>query len=289
MEGIPSGRRCFLDQGCHARVQWRFDAGGIGGGSVSCNRHRLTATAAPVYFLAVAGAARLCHPVRASKGVECRGTVPDVGQAFFAETVENETGYGASRMTRKNSAVRRHHEGVVCPAAHAGLGVNRKIIGCDEIDSENAVKPFLRFLHDIHLVFHGGTVRHQGIAVEKRPAGILNIGDLQPLGVKFERQFDEGRDLIDIVAVDRSIDRQGQASCTHLFGCPDLLDMRIAIIADLCGGRGDGALKTDLDMIQPRSRQIVDPSFANTDAGSDQVCIDAAIAQAADQSFEIRP
>lgn len=102
-------------------------------------------------------------------------------------------------MTGEDSAVRRHHEGVARPTAHAEFGIDRKIIGGDEIDGKNAVKPFLRFPHG------GGTVRHQGIAVEKRPADILNIGDLQRLGVKFEREVDEGRYFIDIMAVDGAL------------------------------------------------------------------------------------
>ena len=91
-------------------------------------------------------------------------------------------------VARQHGAVRRYHEGVARPAAHARFRIDGEIVRRDEVDVHDAGEPFARRLDDVDLPLDRGAVRHQRIAIGERPAGILHIGDLKPFCVRAKAQ-----------------------------------------------------------------------------------------------------
>ena len=130
-------------------------------------------------------------------------------------------------------------------------------------------------------------VRHQRVAVGERPAGILHIGDLQPLGAERKRELDEFRHLLDIVAVDRRVDGERQAGRPRAPRRLQLLLVAAAMVADAFGGRRPRALEAQLQMVEPGFGERLDAAFGNADAGGDQIGVDAARRKPGHQLLEV--
>ena len=92
--------------------------------------------------------------------------------------------------------------------------------------------------------------RHQRRAVLQRPAVILHIGDLEPVGVEIDRHLDDVGQLMQVLPVHHRIDRQRQIEFAGPFRDFDLLLMRVLQAGDAVGDDGLVALKADLHMAQ---------------------------------------
>ena len=124
-----------------------------------------------------AASARLLHPLVPRKALNAV-IGPDFGERALAEALEAERRNRLRGVARQHGAIRRYHERVARPAAHARLGIGGKIIRRDEIDVHDAGEPFARRRDDVGLPVDRGALRHQRIAIGERPAGYY-IGDFK--------------------------------------------------------------------------------------------------------------
>ena len=160
------------------------------------------------------------------------------------------------------------------PAAGAGLGIAGVIVGDHHVDDEPALETLARIL-DQRDRFHDLRFRrHQGGAVGERPAVILRVGDFEPARAEFERQTDEGADLMQIAAMDDRVDGQRQASVGHHRREGALALPRTVIMTEPVVGFLVGALEGQLRMIEPGFDEFVHQFLADPDAGGDEVGVE---------------
>ena len=128
-----------------------------------------------------------------------------------ADILEGEGRNARRRVTRHGAAVGRDDDDLAAPAAHAGLWCIGVVVGRDEVDDELPRQPGPRVGDDrdggVELIPR----RHQRGAVGERPAVILDMRDLDAAGAQFKRQFDEAPGIVNIGAVQRRVQREGQA------------------------------------------------------------------------------
>src|SRR6266853_405821 len=103
----------------------------------------VAAAAAEIQLAAVAGFARLLHPSFAAEFLERGGVFPYLSQAAVFHVFECEAGNDLRGMAGKRIAAQRDQHQLAAPAAHAGLGVFRVIIGDDVFDANPALKALL--------------------------------------------------------------------------------------------------------------------------------------------------
>ena len=108
----------------------------------------------------------------------------------------------------------------------------------------------MRFLDDAAGLLDLRDGRHQRRAIFQRPAVILHVGDLQPVGVEIDRHLDDVRKLMQVLTMHDRVDRQRQIQFARPFRDFDFLFMRIFQPGDAIGDAGLVALKTDLHMTQ---------------------------------------
>ena len=85
---------CFADRNLDQMMGGCERAGRIGNGRVSGQQERLATAASKVFSASLAGAARLLHPLFASKTAEGIGFLPDPVERFVTNILE--------RQSRKN-------------------------------------------------------------------------------------------------------------------------------------------------------------------------------------------
>ena len=93
---------------------------------------------------AVAGFAGFLHPVFAAKFLEGFGDFPDFAQAAILHIFEVQSGNDFCGVAGKRFAVWGDEHQLASPAAHAGLGKFRVVIGNDVFDADFAAEAFLR-------------------------------------------------------------------------------------------------------------------------------------------------
>ena len=103
------------------------------------------------------------------------------------------------------------------------------------------------------------------MAIGKRPAGILHIGDLEPLRAERQRQLDEFRNLVDVVAMDRRVDGEWQAGRPRLSCGLELLVVAAAMVADAVRRGRSRALEAELQMVEPGLGERLDAAFGDAD------------------------
>ena len=79
------------------------------------------------------------------------------------------------------------------PAAHAGLGIARVVVGHHVVDHEHALEPLARRLDQRDRALGLLAGRHQRRAVGERPAVVLDVGDLEAPGAELDRELDDPR------------------------------------------------------------------------------------------------
>ncbi len=270
-------------------MQRRERAGGIGRLGLPGKGESLAAAAAEIQLPPGAAAAGLGHPLGAAERLESGAAMPDLGQRLVLDVVEGEGGDGFGRMAGQDLAGWRHVQVLLAPAAHAGLGVAGVVVRHDIVDHQHALQPLLCCLDQIDRRLGLRAGRHQRRPVLERPAIILDMGDLEALGAKLDRELDDLVQMVEVLAVHHGVDGQRQADRGDLLGERQLLGMAVLVAADPVGALGPAVLDAELEMIEPGIGQALELGPVEQDAGGDQVGVLADRRGMADQLRQIRP
>ena len=144
------------------------------------------------------GRARASSPCRGRRWKA--GLSRQISASEWSRTFQNSRpGIDLRRMAGQSLAGRRDVDRDPAPAARAGLGIARVIVGHDHVDDElafepSAAPPRRARSPPSRLVAR----RHQRGAVRERPAVILRVRDFEPARAELERKFDEGADLMQV-------------------------------------------------------------------------------------------
>src|SRR5262245_35593318 len=111
----------------------------IGRRGVAQERKGLATAAAKILLAPRAACARLLHPAGATKGVEGRRVLPDVGERMLAHRPEFETRNALGGVAREHPAGRRDIERAAAPAADTRLGIARIVVRHDRVDDNASV------------------------------------------------------------------------------------------------------------------------------------------------------
>ena len=191
-------------------MQRRERAGRIGVAGVAGEGERLAAAAAPILLAELAALARLGHPAGAAILLKASEFSQIQAIDLLPHAVELEAGDALGGVAGQDLAGGRDVEELAAPAAHALLRPLGVIVRDHVVDDHLALEPVARFLDQprggIELLDGG----HQRGAVLERPAIILDVGDLEPVGVDLDRHLDDVGQLVEVLAVHDGVDRQRQ-------------------------------------------------------------------------------
>src|SRR3954451_16233514 len=260
-------------------VQRRQRTGRIGVGAITGKRKGLAAAAAEIDLAEFATLARLLHPAGAAITVEGLRVLPDPSDRMVgAHRFEVESGNALGGVARQHLAGRRNVEELPAPAAHGLLRPQRVIIGHDIVDRQPALQPLARLLDDAGALVELHHGRHQGGAVLQRPAVILHIGDLEPVGVEIDRHLDDIRQLVQVLPVHHRIHGERQIELARPF-CPfELLAVPVFVAADAIGEGFFNAREADLDVPEPGIRKLAQPLARQQHRRGDEVGVEADVA-----------
>src|SRR6266481_3335933 len=101
------------------------------------------AAAAEVLLAAVAGLARLLHPIFSAEFLECGGVFPNLTQAAVFHVFKGQAGNVLRGVAWERIAAWGDEHQLEAPAAHAGLGIFCVVIRDDVLDANSALKAFL--------------------------------------------------------------------------------------------------------------------------------------------------
>ena len=178
---------------------------GVGGRSVAREQQGLTAASTEILGAAVASAAGFRHPFFSPKALERRRSTPDGLQRFLPNIFESEAGNNFRGVTGKNFAGWIDEHQSPSPAAHAGFGKARVVIGDDGIDADASGEVLFGggdgFDSPIQLLACG---QERG-AILQSPAVVLGVGDLHALWSELLDERDHLFKVIDVLAMDDEI------------------------------------------------------------------------------------
>src|SRR5579864_1020298 len=112
--------RCGQD-GVYFFAGWSERADRVGGGGVTGEEQGLAAAAAEVQLTAVAGSARLLHPVFTAKFLERVRRFPNLSQTAVLHILEVQCRDDFCGVAGKRFAAGGDEHELASPAAHAGL------------------------------------------------------------------------------------------------------------------------------------------------------------------------
>lgn len=188
---------------------------------------------------------------------------------------------------RQHVAARGDIDEALAPAAHAGFGLARVVIGRDEIDRQAVAELASRGFHRVD----GGqqllAAGHQRSAVAQAPAVVLGVRHLDALGLPFQRQRDHPGHAFGVMAVQYRVDRQRQAAGADRGGEFALFGQAVAVAGDAVGAGRIHVLHAQLHMFQPGRLQLVQHWLAASDAGGDQVAVQPECARMRDQFGQV--
>lgn len=81
----------------------------------------------------------------------------------------------------------------------------------DEVEIQHAEETFFRLFDDVDRLKKGFARRDQRGAIELRPGVILNMRNLDPLGVDCDGEVDDLRQMRNVLPMHRRIDRQAKS------------------------------------------------------------------------------
>src|SRR3954451_21688814 len=269
-------------------VQRRQRTGRIGVGGITGQRKGLAAAAAEIDLAEFATLARLLHPAGAAMAVEGLRVLPDPGDRMVgAHRFEVEPGDALGGVAGQHLAGRRDVEELAAPAAHALLRPQRVIIGHDIVDRQPALQPLARFFDDAVPLVELRHRRHQGVAFLQRPAVILDVGDLEPVGVEIDRHLDDIRQQMQVLPVHHRIHGERQIELARPFCDFELLAVSVFVTADAIGEGFFNALEADLDMAEPGIGKLAQPLARQQHGRGDEIGVEADIAGVLDQLDEV--
>src|SRR5579875_2271749 len=174
----------------HDPVVGREVADRVGAGGIAGELERLAAAAAEVKVAALAAPAWLSHPVRAAEALEKRGTLPYPRQRVLAHAGPGK-GKGMRGRAGQHVAVGHHGELPPAPAAHARFGIPAVVVGDDVDHLHPPPQPLAGRAYRRLRAFQLRPARQQGRPVTLRPAVVLRVGELDPVGPEFGGQVQD--------------------------------------------------------------------------------------------------
>src|SRR4051812_31775755 len=234
-------------------VMGREPAHGVRGPGIAGEAKRLTAAAAPVLLLPPerTRAARLLHPLGPAESRERVRFMPDPVERAIADVGELEVGNRRRRLTRKRVAVRGDDHRGASPATHARLREVLVIVRQDPEDSDpraDAVaEPLDRLLTALELLARGG----KRLLVHHRPAVVLRVRELEPLGVELLGQPQDLLDAVQVLPMQNAVDGQREPEVARRARRPDLL-LEGPVARDPVVLPRIRALDRDLNVVQSR-------------------------------------
>jgi hypothetical protein len=103
--------------------------------------------------------------------------------------------------------------------------------------------------------------------------------DLEPLRAKLHGKLDVTADIVDVLAVDRSIDGERQPEFGNPTSDIELLLRGARIGADPLGVLGVDVLERDLDVVEPALDEVFQPATIKGDGGGDLRAADGSISR----------
>ena len=226
-------------------------AGRIRHGGVASDGESLATASAEVDLAPIAGATGLLHPSFASEGLEGCAMAPNIREGAFAQIVEDEAGKRLRGVAGQHAPRGRDDDDRASPAPHARLRQSRVVIVDDKIEIQNSGKTFLRLSTMPTVSRNFSRVRNQRGPVPLRPRIILNMRDLEALRADFNRKVDNRGKMVDILTMNRRIDRKTDTELARPSRDVALFLQASFIAGDSIGVFRNDVLKRNLHVIQP--------------------------------------
>ena len=190
-------------------------------------------------------------------------------------------------MTRQRRSVGGYGQEHVAPTVHTRLGALLVIVGHDKVQG-HTVRVALPIgigdgLGALELLSAG----HEGLAIFKRPAVVLRVGQFDVVGLQALGQLQNSLHLIDIVPVQHKVEHHGIAV---VFDRPSDLQLLVEGFAGAAQQFVDlpvTGLKAHLDMIQTRGAQLGDAPLGKPHPRSDQIAVIPQTARFYDQFLKV--
>ena len=157
----------------------------------------------------------------------------------------------------------------------------------DEIEIQNSGKTFFRPVDDADRLEKFLARRNQRGPVPLRPRIVLDMRDLEALRADFNRKVDNRGKMVDILTMNRRIDRK-----TDTERARPSRDVPLFLQASLVAGDSIGVfridvLKRNLHVIQPDRREPAQTVFAEQDAGGNEIGIETGLDAVGEDPIEI--
>ncbi len=202
------------------------------------------------------------------------GRCPDFPQIAVLYVVEFQAWNDFRGVAWKRFAGRRDQHELASPAAHAGLGKFRVIIGDDVFDANFSAEAFLRALEKFDGIRELLARRQKMLAIGESPAVVLHMGKFHARRAGGFRECQHFRELLDVAPVDHEVEGDGDAASFQPFERAKLLrvgfragDFRCDFLAR--------ALEAELQMIEAGSEERVELGFVEGKAGGDEIDVQA--------------
>src|SRR6266576_3386287 len=186
------------------------------------------------------------------------------------------------RMARERVAAGRDEHQLLSPSTHAGLGKFRVVVGHNEFYLDFATQTFLRAFQKIDGAIELLARRKKILAVGKGPAVILHVREFDPAGTRGFAERQHFRKSIDVAAMNDEIQRQRYAAPLEPVKDPEFLSVCFRA-GDFIGGLFGSALKAQLNVIETRFDELVEPRFVEGESGGDEADVQSGPAGGTDE------
>lgn len=246
----------------------------------------MAAAAAEVDGAAVAGFAGILHPGIAAEFLEGFAGLPDFSEGLVFYVGELQARDDFCGVTGKRFAVGRDQHQFAAPAAHAGLGIFRVVVGDDGLDADFAAEAFFGGFDSDQGLIELRARGQQAVAIGEAPSVILHVGKFNASGARRFGDLEHFVDLIDVAAVNDEIERDGDANFFQPTEEPEFL--RVGFCAgDFFGGVGVGTLETELDVVEAGVDELREFGFVEREARGDEVDVKASSTSGFDEVDDV--
>ena len=270
----------------HRAAIRRKAAYGISGGGIGSEEHGLAAAAAKVLPAAIAGLAGSLHPFLTAKPLEGFARLPNFPQRLFLHIFKGQTRNDGGGMAGEGVAARRDEHQLASPSAHAGLRKLRMVVGNDVFDAELTAEAILRLFQEFNGLRDLFPRGKKLFAIGEGPAVVLDVREFDTRGARGFRNGEHLRKLLEIVSMNDEVERYRHTARFEPIEDPQFLLVCFGV-GDFGGRFRASALKTELQMIEPRYDERVEASFVHGKAGGDEIDVETRGAGGLDEIDQI--
>ena len=204
----------------------------------------------------------------------------------FFHVGELQAGNYFCGVAGKRFAVWRDQHEFAAPAAHAGFGIFRVVVGDDRFDANFSAQAFFGAFDDFERLIELLARGQQAFAIGEGPAVVLHVGEFDAGGARGFGDLQHFFDLIDVAAVNDEIERDRDADFFQPFEDAEFLCVGFCA-GDFFGGFFAGTLEAELEVIEAGFDEFREACFVERHAGGDQVYVEAGGAGGADEFEDV--